>query len=426
MLPRSLRNNKFTSAASAGSKSARGSTDDGNMPLRTYSLLSAAGNLSARGSTGLQWTSLHGRPVIGRDCQPEVAQRVVGLCSSALKSMGLGTIVNVDGCTCGFAAVRWDRERGSARPAAEYPVGHNGVYLLELAQLEDMILGQRYESTNGWQGTCKSIEDLFNEPFGGPSRKRRFKIKQRLQTISDSQKDSLTDTGAPHPEFLKQGHGKSVNNSAANFKSATVIKCFTDLFVRFAKGSKRKRTWGYNIFAAKPQTMQSMSHYELVQCLKYLDARQDKSFLRGDNPILSHNEIILQYQYYSRWSHPDAVGELDFDRFAICLDAIAMLVGIPVPRFLCVPPHKYKVRGVISDGSKPSQGHEGEEEIVGPPPKSAASKRVGTSGCKLLDGSWSEQRDFLPVSVGSWRDLERQARVPTKSYLQYTVSFEFH
>ena len=146
-----------------------GATTASSGSLSKYSLASAAGNLSARGTAGLQWSVLHGRPVIGKDCLPEVGQRVVGVAGSAFRSIGLGTIVKTDGCVRGYAAVQWDRERGSARRAAEYCVGHNGVYLLELAQLEDIVLGQRYESINGGQGTtqARSVEDLFSQPVTG-------------------------------------------------------------------------------------------------------------------------------------------------------------------------------------------------------------------------------------------------------------------
>lgn len=317
------------------------------MSLGSFSWASAAGNLSARGTTGLRWSAVHGRPLIGRDCAPEVGQRVVGVADSAFKNMGLGTIVNVDGCSRRFAAVAWDRERGSARPPAEYCVGHQGVYLLEMAQLEDIVSGQRYESLNGGQGMlqARSLEDIFNEPFGGTGRKRRFHIKPRTATTVDSWRDSLTDT-AKQREFLKRGQGLKV--SMANYQPNKVIKTLTELFILFGKGTKRKRTWGYNLGAVKVQTMQSMNCRELVSCLNYLDVRQDKSFLRGHTPILTTEGIQAQYDHYAPWSHPDAFKELDFDRFALCIEAVSILVGIPLSRFLCVPPHDERGKAIAA------------------------------------------------------------------------------
>ena len=321
--------------------------------LSKFSLASAAGNLSARGTAGLQWSVLHGRPVIGLDCAPEVGQRVVSVADSPFRSLGLGTIMDVDGCARGFAAVSWDREHGSARPAAEFCVGHKGIYLLELAQLEDIVSGQRYESINAGQGSpqARCIEDIFSEPFGGPRRKRRFPSRLQAATTS-SQKDSLaiTNTGK---SFLRRGQGRKV--SMANYQAAKVNKTLTEHFIRFAKGTKRKRNFGYNVDAVKVQTMQSMNMRELQQCLQYLDVRQDKAFLRGPTPILTMKGIQAQYDYYAPWSHPDAFGEMDFDRFALCMESVSALVGIPLTRLICVPPHD--VRGnTIASGLERSRG----------------------------------------------------------------------
>lgn len=301
--------------------------------LSRYMLRSAAGNLSSRGTTGLQWSVLHGRPVIGRDCPAEVGQRVVGAPDTVFKSAGIGTIVSLGGpAGPGFAAVRWDRERGSARPPAEYCVGHNGRHLLELAQLEDIVLGQRYESINGGQGTqqARSLDEIFSQPFGGPGRKRRFEIKKRQPTTSGTSIDSST-TQKSH--FLKKGQGIKV--SIANHQPGKVTKAMMQLFIRFARGTKRKRLFGYNIDAVKVQTMQSMNVHEFHSCLQYLDVRQDRAFLRGRNPILNLSGIQAQYAHFAPWSHPDAFGELDFDRFALCIESIAVLVGIPLLRFVC-------------------------------------------------------------------------------------------
>jgi len=329
-LPRTARSARGGSAAelpgSAWTTASSGS-------LSKFSLASAAGNLSARGPAGLQWSVLHGRPVIGKDCPPEVGQRVVGVAGSVFRSIGLGTIVKTHSCARGHVAVQWDRERGSARPAAEYCVGHNGVYLLELAQLEDIVLGQRYESINGGQGAAqvRSVEDIFSQPFGGPNRPRRFEVKSRPPTTAEPQKDSLAETA--QRSFLKRGQGVRV--STAHQHPGKVVKTLTQLFVRFGKGTKRKRTWGYDLDKVKVQTMQSMNVRELTHCLQFLDVRQDRAFLRGSNPILTAPGIEAQYQRYAAWSHPDAFGELDFDRFVLCLEAIRQLVGIPFTRFLC-------------------------------------------------------------------------------------------
>ena len=317
-----------TSAALVGSKTAL------CISLGRYSLASAAGNLSARGTSGLQWSSLHGRPVLGKDCVPEVGQRVVGKADTAFKSMGLGTVVDLDGLARGFVAVSWDRQRGSARPPAEYCVGHKGIHLLELAQLEDIIFGQRYESQNGWQGAqqARSIEDIFSEPFGGPGRRRRFQFTNRPLTTGNLWKDPQTGDTTKR-EFLKRGQG--LKGGLGNYQPSKVTQTLTDLFIRFAKGTKRKRTWGYNIEAVKVQTMQSLNLRELIHCLQYLDVRQEKPILRGLTPILSVKDIDTHYEQYAPWSHPDAFKELDFDRFALCLESIAVLVGVPFARFLC-------------------------------------------------------------------------------------------
>jgi hypothetical protein len=337
---------RSTAGLGAQALSAKNTSLD-NMSTGLFSLASAAGNLSARGTTGLRWSAVHGRPLVGSDCPPEVGQRVVGVAQSAFKNMGLGTIVNVDGCSRGFAAVAWDRERGSARPPAEYCVGHQGVYLLELAQLEDIVSEQRYESLNCGQGMlpARSLEDIFNEPFGGTGRKRRLQIKPRTSTTADSWQSSLTDT-TKQREFLKRGQGLKV--STAKYQPNRVTKTLTELFILFGKGTKRKRTWGYNIGAVKVQTMQSMNLRELVQCLNYLDVRQDKTFLRGQTPILTTEGIQAQYDHYAPWSHPDAFQELDFDRFALCIEAVAILVGIPLSRFICVPPHDERGKGIAA------------------------------------------------------------------------------
>jgi hypothetical protein len=310
-----------------------------------YSPASAAGNLSSRGAAGLQWAVLHGRPVIGKDCTAKVGQRVVAAACSPLTSVGIGTIVDVDGCHAGFAAVLWDRERGSARPPAEFCVGHNGVYQLELAQVEDIICGKRYESIYSRQGAHQacSIEDLLNEPFGGPNRLRRFQIKSRPLPSGGVWQDPLHSTTSGQ-KVLNRTQGKA---SIASFQRNKLQKTLLDLFIRFARGSKRKRFFGYDLSKKadheaacfKRQAMKSMNMHELTYCLQYLDVRQEKAFLRPTDrdsiPVLDAKGIRAQYEQFAPWSHPDAFGELDFDRFALCLESVSTLVGVPFPRFIC-------------------------------------------------------------------------------------------
>ena len=159
----------------------------------------------------------------------------------------------------------------------------------------------------------------------------RFEVKSRPPTTTEPHTNLHAET--KQRPFLKRGQGTRV--SMAKHQPAKVMKSLTQLFVRFARGTKRKRTWGYDLDKIKVQTMQSMSLRELAHCLQFLDVRQDRAFLRGSNPILTLPGIKAQYDQYAAWSHPDAFGELDFDRFVLCLEAVSQLVGIPFSRFLC-------------------------------------------------------------------------------------------
>ena len=330
--------------------------------LRQLSLASAASNLSARG--GLRWSALHGRPLVGKDCTPEAGQRVVGAAKSHLKAMGIGTIVD---CAAGFAAVQWDLEHGSARPPNEYCIGYKGIFQLELAQIEDITLGARYESVNGGHHhRFHSLEDLFSQPFGGPHRSRRVRPRPHT-TREDSQQSPLTCKEKP-VEFLRRSQGPK--HALSSVQLGKVNRTLVYLFMRFAKGTKRKRRFGYDLGAVKVQTMQSMNFAELSLCLQYLDVRQDKPFLRPiavvgaarAPQIISFKSVQAQYAQLTPWSHPDAFGELDFDRFALCLESVSILAGIPFQRFLCVPPHdargntiaaKLTAKGVVPEALLP-------------------------------------------------------------------------